>query len=86
MYPEPALDTDNPCALRRQLAAKFAVCARLYAEAVVPLARDIATMSKENYQQVRASTEDAKHDMEAASLAFEEHIKAHRCLGWNDDS
>ena len=85
MHPNPDIDTDKTCALRRQLAAKFAICARLYAETVVLLAGDISVMSKEKYQQVRESAEDARRDMESARIAFEEHLQMHQCEQWAED-
>jgi hypothetical protein len=64
--------------MRQKLAVEFAVHARLYAEAVVNLTQ-IGSMTHEQYERLCNATEKAQVRAERASVAFEEHVKGHRC-------
>jgi hypothetical protein len=69
------------CQTRRELAEKFAIAARLYAEAVIELVRESNAPSRQAYCQLRANLEEAQRRSEAEGRAFGEHIDAHGC-GW----
>jgi hypothetical protein len=58
------------CQTRRELAEKFAIAARLYAEAVVELIREPNAPSRQAYSQLRANLEEAQRRSEAAGRAF----------------
>ena len=66
------------CEIRRQLADTFSTAARLYAEAVVYLA--VSGISQEEYVRYRNLAKDAQLRVEAASVAFEEHVAFHQCF------
>lgn len=69
------------CKVRRQLAEEFARAARLYAEAVVQLTRDPATMPGDGYQRLCATVDQAHERSEQADRAFQEHVASHGCGG-----
>jgi hypothetical protein len=78
---EPPQMQSGSCQLRRELAEKFAIAARLYAEAVVELTREPNTQSRQTYGELRANVEKAHRQSESASRAFGAHVEAHQC-GW----
>jgi hypothetical protein len=68
------------------MAAEFATAARLYAEAVVAFTRtDLAPMSQYRHDQLLKAAHEARLRSEKAGIAFEEHIRMHRC-GLNKSS
>jgi len=63
------------CRKRRELADQFAISARLYAEAVVMLAQ----ARGEEFDGLIRSADATRERMEAARMAFEEHVREHGC-------
>ena len=68
------------CFMRRNLGEQFATAARLYAEAVVVLTCDPATISRDEYDRLREATKQAQQRSEATERAFEQHVDSHDCL------
>jgi hypothetical protein len=71
------LGTRTCCAVRLDLANKFAISARLYAEAVVILTSVVTSGS--NYADLRMTARRAQEHAEEARVAFEEHVAGHGC-------
>ena len=65
------------CAVRRDLANKFAISARVYAEAVVILTSGVTSGS--NYADLRMTARRAQERAEEARVAFEVHVARHGC-------
>jgi hypothetical protein len=65
------------CAIRRDLSNEFAICARLYAEAVVTLTSGVTSGS--NFEKLRVAARRAQERAEIARVAFEEHVAGHGC-------
>ena len=64
------------CEIRRKLAEEFATAARLYGERVVSL---VSITSNNEYVRMSKIAHEAQDRSEAAFIAFEEHLKSHRC-------
>ena len=71
------LGTKTCCAVRRDLANKFAMSARVYAEAVVILTSGVTSGS--NYADLRMTARRAQERAEEARVAFEVHVARHGC-------
>jgi hypothetical protein len=69
---------ESCCILRRQLAEAFATAARLHAEAVVLLTRN--SIDPRDYIHLVDLALKAQERAEAAGIAFEEHIRIHKCV------
>ena len=65
------------CAVRRDLANEFAICARLYAEAVVILATGVT--SESNFEKLQMAVRLVQERAEEACVAFEEHVAGYGC-------
>ena len=72
-----ATATGLACHMRREFADEFAISARLYAETVVILTRGMTT--GQEFEQLRKCIQEARERMEAARLAFEQHVTSHGC-------
>ncbi len=70
-----------PCMDRRTLGEQFATATRLYAEAVVALTCNEATMSPRDYYTFREIVKQAYVRSEAIARAFDEHVESHQCVG-----
>jgi hypothetical protein len=66
-----------PCQVNRQLADEFSIAARLYAEAVVALARNYASLSPDEYGRLKKAVEEAQHRSEAMRIVFQENVESH---------
>ena len=62
------------CPVRSKLADEYATCARLFAEAVV-----LVTTATVDIERLQAATRQAHERVEAARVAFEEHLASHGC-------
>jgi hypothetical protein len=62
------------CHIRRKLAGEYATYARLFAEAVV-----LVTTGTVDIERLKAATREAQERVEAARVAFEEHMASHGC-------
>lgn len=62
------------CQTRRKLADEYAICARLFAEAVVRVA-----CATDDIERLRAATRRARERTETARLEFEKHMASHGC-------
>ena len=70
----------NACRVLRKLADEFATAARLYYEAVVALTCKCSAISSNDFDELHLAKEQARRRSEAARLAFNEHIRSHRCI------
>jgi predicted transcriptional regulator len=68
---------EERCQIRLQLAEQLAICARLYAQIIVTIAK--TEHSKEEYTHLYKQKEEAQHRAEEAFVQFEEHLETHRC-------
>ena len=68
---------ESDCREREELARRFSIAARLYAEAVVMLTRD---SPGHDYRSQSESTARARERCEVARLAFEQHLDSHHCI------
>ena len=62
------------CQVRSKLADEYATYARLFAEAVV-----LVTTSTVDIERLQEATRQAQERVEAARVAFEEHMASHGC-------
>jgi hypothetical protein len=66
------------CETARKLGEQYAEGARLYAESVVVLTSNHATVSQDEYIRLREAAEKARQRSEALGIAYEEHVESHR--------
>ena len=69
------------CRSRDHLANEFAIATRVYYEAVITITRNHVPISASNYGRLRETATEARRRAEAMTIAFEEHIDSHRCVG-----
>jgi hypothetical protein len=72
------------CPIRRKLGEEFATAVRLYSEAVVALTYDQTLVPGNKFDSLLIAKENARQRSENARVAFNEHVKSHRCL--SDDN
>ena len=77
MKPAPAISSVPCCDVRRELATEFAISARLFAEAVAILTQSSSVMA--DIEQLHTAAQKAQERSEHARVAFEEHVRGHRC-------
>jgi hypothetical protein len=69
------------CETARKLGEQYAEGARLYAESVVVLTSNHATVSQDEYMRLREAAEEARKRSEALGIAYEQHVESHRRRG-----
>lgn len=67
------------CEDRKALLARYSEATRAYAESVRQLTDRTGTTAREDYLQLRVFAEDARVRSEAARIAYENHVREHRC-------
>jgi hypothetical protein len=67
------------CDAKVQLTDQYDAATALFSEAVTELRLRIGTSTKEDYDRLGRSANDARVRSEQARLALEQHIAEHRC-------
>ena len=70
---------EDQCEQKRRLLAEYDSTTRTFSACVSDLNRQIGTSSREAYEQLRRSVDEARVRSEQARLALEAHVAQHGC-------
>jgi hypothetical protein len=70
---------EEQCEQKRRLLAEYDSTTSAFSACVSDLNRQIGTSSRDAYEQLRRSVDEARVRSEQARLALEAHVAQHRC-------